>query len=47
CAYEFKWGHKKAVISKTFTRAYPNAMTKIITPENVEEFLLDPNLKVQ
>ena len=43
CAYEFKWGHKKAVISKTFTRAYPNAMTKIITPENVEEFLLDPN----
>ena len=42
-AYEFKWGHKKAVISKTFTRAYSNAMTKIITPENVEEFLLDPN----
>lgn len=43
CAYEFKWGHKKAVISKTFTRAYPNAKTKIITPENVEEFLLDPS----
>jgi uncharacterized protein len=42
-AFEFKWGHKKAVISKTFSRSYPNAKTKIITPENVEEFLLSSN----
>ncbi|MCF6182642.1 ATP-binding protein [Lutibacter sp.] len=39
-AYEFKWSpHKKAKISRTFTNAYPNAIVKIITPENFEEFI--------
>ncbi len=41
-AYEFKWSsHKRAKISKTFTKAYPNAITKIITPDNFEEFILN------
>jgi len=40
-AIEFKWNAKsKAKISKTFTKAYPQAKTKIITPVNYEEFLL-------
>lgn len=38
-AYEFKWGHKRTKISKTFIKAYPNAITKIITPNNMEEFI--------
>jgi len=39
-AYEFKWNkHKKAKISKTFTNAYPDAIVKIITPDNFEEFI--------
>ena len=43
-AFEFKWSsHKKAKISKTFLKAYPNAITKIITPENFEEFILKQN----
>jgi predicted AAA+ superfamily ATPase len=43
-AYEFKWSaHKRAKISKTFTKAYPNAVVKIITPENFEEFILNQN----
>lgn len=40
-AYEFKWNPKaKAMIPKTYIRAYPQSETKIITPENMEEFLL-------
>jgi predicted AAA+ superfamily ATPase len=40
-AYEFKWNHKaKGMIPKTYIRAYPQSETKIITPENMEEFLL-------
>jgi len=40
-AYEFKWNtHKKAKITKTFTNAYPNAIVKVITPKNIEEFVL-------
>lgn len=43
-AYEFKWStHKKAKISKTFVKSYPNAIIKIITPENFEEFILNQN----
>ena len=43
-AFEFKWSsHKKAKISKTFLKAYPNAIIKIITPENFEEFILKQN----
>lgn len=40
-AYELKWNPKaKAMIPKTYIRAYPQSETKIITPENMEEFLL-------
>ncbi len=40
-AYEFKWSkHKKARIPKTFTNAYPEAISKIISPENFEEFIM-------
>ena len=42
-AFEFKWSDlaaKKAHFPLTFTRAYPNANYKIISPENVEDFLL-------
>lgn len=40
-AYEFKWNkNSKAKITKTFTKAYPNAITKIISPDNMEEFIL-------
>lgn len=39
-AYEFKWSsHRKAKIPKTFLKAYPDAIVKIITPENFEEFV--------
>lgn len=39
-AIEFKWNTKSnAKISKTFTKAYPQAKTKIVTPVNYEEFL--------
>ena len=42
-AFEFKWSDlaaKKAHFPLTFTRAYPNANYKVISPENVEDFLL-------
>ncbi len=43
-AYEFKWStHKKAKIPKTFIKAYPNAIIKIISPDNFEEFILKQN----
>lgn len=39
-AFEFKWNPKtKGRFSKTFTNAYPETSTKIITPENFESFL--------
>jgi len=42
-AYEFKWSaHKTAKTPKTpktFVKSYPNAIVKIITPENFEEFI--------
>lgn len=41
-AYEFKLNpRKKTSFSKTFTEAYPIQELKTISPENVEEFLLD------
>lgn len=41
-AYEFKWNKvSKARIPKTFISAYPDAITKIITPANFEEFVMD------
>jgi len=39
-AWEFKWNVKaKAKFSKTFTQAYPDCTTHIITPDNFESFL--------
>lgn len=40
-AYEFKWNpNKKVKFPKTFTSAYPEANTALITPKNFEEFVL-------
>ncbi len=40
-AYEIKWNpRKKATITKTFMGAYPDTGFKVITPENIAEFLL-------
>jgi hypothetical protein len=40
-AFEFKWNtNKPGKISKSFTRAYPEAEIKIIHPENLDEFIL-------
>lgn len=39
-AFEFKWkSGKEAYFAKTFRDAYPNCLTKTITPENYLEFL--------
>jgi len=39
-AYEMKWNTlKKHAITKSFTNMYPNAETKVITPENITEFI--------
>lgn len=41
-AFEFKWNPEaKARLSKTFANAYPGTVYKVITPANVEDFLLD------
>lgn len=43
CAYEFKWSEaaaKKTRVPLTFSRAYPGAKFSVITPQNVEDFLL-------
>ena len=43
CAYEFKWSEvaaKKTRVPLTFSRAYPNSKFSVITPQNVEDFLL-------
>ena len=38
--YELKWNtHKKHYVSKSFTNTYPDADTKIITPENMLELI--------
>ncbi len=40
-AWEFKWNpQSRARLSKTFSNAYPNTEFSVVTPENVEEFLL-------
>jgi predicted AAA+ superfamily ATPase len=45
-AFEFKWNAaSKARINKTFLRAYPNAGTAIITPENYVEFVMSNESK--
>ncbi len=39
--FEFKWNAKrKANIPSSFAQAYPNATFKVITPDNIEDFLL-------
>ncbi len=41
-AYEFKWNpRKRPFFSRTFINAYPGSDFKMISPENLHEFLLD------
>jgi len=41
-AFEFKWNPaKKGFLSKTFSNAYQGSSFKIISPDNIHEFLLD------
>ncbi len=43
-AYEFKWKfnpNQRYFLSKTFSTAYPNSSFKVISPENMHEFLLN------
>ena len=40
CAFEFKWKERKAKCPDSFSTAYPGSTFKVITPKNVEEFLL-------
>jgi predicted AAA+ superfamily ATPase len=40
-AWEFKWNPEAtARLSKTFSRAYPDSVFSLVTPRNVEDFLL-------
>jgi len=40
-AWEFKWNPKaKARFSKTFTKAYPDCPTAVVTPDNFEAFIM-------
>ncbi|RCR66928.1 ATP-binding protein [Larkinella punicea] len=42
-AYEFKWNKRDKVrFPQTFTENYAGSGTSVISPENVEEFLLNP-----
>jgi len=42
CAYEFKWNpRKKSFLSRTFATGYPGSVFKMISPENMHEFLLE------
>ena len=41
-AIELKWNmNKKVNFPKTFTKAYSKADCKVVTPENLDEFLLE------
>lgn len=42
-AFEFKWNTRKAHVKcpESFSKAYPDATYQVITPENIEDFLLD------
>lgn len=43
-AYEFKYNHKKQVtVPKNFTAVYPDAEFNVITPDNIERFVLPPS----
>lgn len=41
-AFEFKWNPKKsdAKIPEAFAKAYPGTPFKVITPDNIDEFLM-------
>ena len=39
-AFEFKWGKTKARFPQTFTENYPGSKTMVVSPDNLEEFLL-------
>jgi len=41
-AYEFKWNNKKANsrVPESFAKTYPEASFQVITPNNIDEFLL-------
>lgn len=41
-AFEFKWNERKANVKapESFSKAYPAATFHVITPKNIEEFLL-------
>ena len=40
-AWEFKWSQNAiARFSKTFEKAYPCSVLKVVTPQNIEDFLL-------
>lgn len=45
-AYEMKWNVKKANVKvpEAFAKAYPDATFKVVTPENVSDFLLGGGL---
>ncbi len=39
--WEFKWNPKRtSYLSKTFSKAYPNNTYKVISPDNIHEFLM-------
>ena len=42
-AFEIKWNTRKAHVKspESFSKAYPDATYQVITPENIEDFLLD------
>jgi hypothetical protein len=40
-AWEFKWNpNAKAWFSRTFTKAYPDCRTAVVTPDNFEAFIM-------
>jgi len=41
-AFEFKWNpNKKCFLSKTFSNAYPGSLFKVISQDNIHEFLIN------
>ena len=45
-AFEFKWNMtSKVKVSKTFSRAYPNSIISIITPDNYGSFIYDLHVR--
>lgn len=42
CAYEFKWNSRKgnAKCPTSFSSSYPDATFRVVTPQNIDEFLL-------